>query len=108
MKKHIFFLLILHILSLPVWGQSQEFRQTLAGEQILCMEQDSQGYIWIGTLQGLYRYNGSMFQAFTARNDSLSLNSDYVNHLLTDRQGTLWLTNECGIAAWNGIWIQEA
>lgn len=107
MKKHIYFLLILHILSLPVWGQSQEFRQTLAGEQILCMEQDSQGYIWIGTLQGLYRYNGSMFQAFTARNDSLSLNSDYVNHLLTDRQGTLWLTNECGIAAWNGYGFKK-
>ena len=48
-----------------------------------------------------------MFQAFTARNDSLSLNSDYVNHLLTDRQGTLWLTNECGIAAWNGYGFKK-
>lgn len=57
--------------------------------------QDQQGFIWIGTQDGLARYDGVTFRVF--RHDPAdpgSIASNDVSTLLIDRAGTLWCGGE--------------
>ena len=60
--------------------------------------EDMSGFIWIGTENGLNRYDGYNFRQFYHDdNDSLSLMSNYVRSLYTDNDGTLWIGTNRGI-----------
>ncbi|MBI1183512.1 hypothetical protein GC194_04540 [bacterium] len=53
------------------------------------IEQDAQGYIWVGTEAGLYRYNGLEFEPYTHKNAKASA----VGNLVLDEQNRLWCQN---------------
>ena len=55
---------------------------------VYCLAQDDRGYLWIGTGEGLVRYDGLRFITYT-RNDSLA--SDFVHSLFVDHTGVLWV-----------------
>ena len=58
----------------------------------LAVLQDSQGYLWFGTQDGLNRYDGYSFKIFKHDpNDSNSLSYNSVIALFEDKQGMLWL-----------------
>lgn len=60
--------------------------------------EDLSGFIWIGTENGLNRYDGYNFYKFYHNdNDSLSLMSNYVRSLYTDDNGTLWIGTNRGV-----------
>jgi signal transduction histidine kinase/DNA-binding response OmpR family regulator len=63
----------------------------LSHNQTLCTQQDSMGFIWIGTKYGLNRYDGHEFRWFTKEKNGLSSNE--INQIYTDHQGRLWLVN---------------
>ena len=55
---------------------------------------DKKGFIWIGTDNGLYRFDGQNFKSFLHNPaDSLSLPSDYAGAVFIERDGTFWVTN---------------
>jgi PAS domain S-box-containing protein len=59
---------------------------------VICMVQDDQGFLWLGTKDGLRRYDGYRFREF--RNDPQgpnSLSGSYVFALCKDRSGKLWV-----------------
>ncbi|RME44538.1 MAG: hypothetical protein D6791_12945, partial [Chloroflexi bacterium] len=59
---------------------------------ILSLQQDSRGFIWFGTLDGLYKYDGYGLTAHKyGRRDSTSLGNNLVFSLYEDRRGTLWI-----------------
>jgi ligand-binding sensor domain-containing protein/signal transduction histidine kinase len=59
--------------------------------------QDSQGFLWIGTLGGLARYDGYSFKVFKHDNDEpLSLSSNSIRAMFEDSQGILWLGTDGG------------
>lgn len=62
----------------------------------ICQDQD--GFVWIGTANGLNKFDGWTFtQYFYKNNDETSLRSNYVYALYTDRDGTLWIGNNKGL-----------
>lgn len=65
---------------------------------VKCMAQDELGYLWLGTEDGLLRYNGYEFKAFLHNpNDSASIDDDHIRGM-TFNDGVLWLaTNTKGI-----------
>jgi len=60
--------------------------------------EDMSGFIWIGTENGLNRYDGyNFYQFYHDDNDSLSLLSNYVRCLYADKDGTLWIGTNRGV-----------
>lgn len=66
--------------------------QGLADGVVDAIGQDKYGYIWIGTMSGLSRFNGYSVQAFyNDSRDSTSLPFSIVQSILCDRRGSLWI-----------------
>ena len=89
------------LLFLPgAFAQQLSFRrysvaQGLAHNSIHCIYQDSKGYMWFGTSEGLSRFDGYRFTNYTTR-DGLVHNS--VNDITEDRDGRLWIGTAQGVA----------
>lgn len=53
---------------------------------------DSLGYIWFGSWNGLYRYNGLEFEVFrTNPEDSLTIPGNRIRNIITDEKSQLWV-----------------
>ena len=61
----------------------------LSNSRVTAIVQDSLGFIWIGTKNGLNRYDGASFKVFNQKNSSIS--SDDISALKIDGQGKLWI-----------------
>ena len=54
--------------------------------------QDTTGFLWIGTQDGLARFDGYGFKVYRHdRNDIWSLSDSHVTSLLADADGSLWI-----------------
>ena len=96
----VFFLLLLAALPVPAsTGQSQflplEVRDGLPSRQVMSLAQDLEGYIWIGTQDGLARYDGGKFKVYRhVPGDNRSLPGNYVQTLHVDSANRIWLAVE--------------
>lgn len=62
-------------------------------EDITAIEQDRFGFIWIGTLNGLVRFDGYQYKLYkNSFADKNSLSHNHVSDILEDRQGRLWVS----------------
>lgn len=72
----------------------------LSNNSVRALTQDRQGYLWIGTLTGLNRFDGNKFEVFTSQN-SRHLVSNAITRLLTDSQGYIWIGTRSGLSGLN-------
>ncbi len=79
--------------------QVLSIRDGLPQSQVTAIVQDATGYLWVGTLGGMARYNGDRFQTFTVRQ---GLPSNRIRTLLLDSRGTLWIGTGAGLAVIDG------
>jgi len=71
----------------------------LANPTVRAIESDREGFLWIGTANGLYRYDGSRFRAY---NEAHGLPGNRITALLSAPDGTLWVATETGLARRKG------
>ena len=58
-----------------------------------CLLQDQQGFIWIGTEDGLNRYDGYSFRVYRHdKNDLHSISGNNITGLVQDKRGIIWIT----------------
>lgn len=70
----------------------------LAQSQVRALYQDTKGYIWVGTLGGLSRFDGRNFVNYSKENGMLD---NQVSCILEDEQSNLWLGYIGGISMFN-------
>lgn len=79
-----------------LWGQNQEFSHVttengLSSNAILTISQDAVGYIWIGTSNGINRFDGKNVKQYLVNGknqENRSSNNIFCLH--TDTDGVLW------------------
>jgi signal transduction histidine kinase/ligand-binding sensor domain-containing protein/CheY-like chemotaxis protein len=67
----------------------------LPQNSILAIAQTPDGYLWLGTEEGLSRFDGARFVTFNSRNTP-GLRSNEVDALLVDHRGALWIGTHGG------------
>lgn len=71
--------------------------QGLSNNWIRCIIQDKLGFLWIGTYDGLCRYDGYKFTIFrNDPDDTTSLSSNWITGLYEDSSGDLWISTMGG------------
>ena len=69
----------------------------LSQSNVLCILQDSKGYMWFGTQNGLNVFNGYEFKVYTnIEGNPDSLSNNVVHALFEDSDGNLWIGTEGG------------
>ena len=63
--------------------------------------QDRQGFIWIGTEDGLNRYDGYRFRIYRPTADPSSLSDVQGTVLFEDSRGVLWIGTNSGLNRYN-------
>lgn len=70
----------------------------LAQNMVDCMLQDRQGFVWIGTWNGLCRYDGYSLEVFSKESSpASSLGNNFIYALYEDRFGNLWIGTADGV-----------
>jgi diguanylate cyclase (GGDEF)-like protein len=72
----------------------REYIQGLGNLNIASIAQDRTGYLWVGTQNGLYRYDGSQFQKY---GPSEGLPERMIQNLYVGIDGTLWVATTTNI-----------
>ena len=74
----------------------------LSQSTVEAMYQDSRGYIWIGTNDGLDRYNGYEFKHYkNDKYDKNTLSNNYVLDITEDSEGYIWISTLEGASRLN-------
>ena len=72
--------------------------QGLSQATINSIAQDHKGYIWIGTQDGLNRYDGyKILQFHHNPNDPASLSHSFINKVVVDEKGHIWILTASGV-----------
>jgi signal transduction histidine kinase/ligand-binding sensor domain-containing protein/DNA-binding NarL/FixJ family response regulator len=92
--------------SLGTAQQSFKFYQLDRNENLLNstvheMVQDTLGFVWVATEDGLYRFDGSAFSAFRATAGRHSIPNNTVNALQVDQENRLWILTNAGIGLYD-------
>src|SRR5215210_79422 len=97
--RHLLIALFSSFFITTVCSQQTEYRTThydettgLESNVINAMLQDSRGYLWFGTADGLCRYDGYNFKTFRKiSGENNSLPGNFVLKLTEDRDGKIWI-----------------
>src|SRR5689334_10960286 len=80
-------------------GTDQGFPQSVMTD----IKQDKTGFIWIGTRDGIYRYDGYNFRSFShPANDGDFFKNQEINCIYVSSDSTVW------VAARNGLFYYDA
>ena len=87
----------------PMYFEHLTMREGLSQSTVMSILQDSQGYLWLATENGLDRYDGYGIREYRrTRAPQGGLASDYVWKIAEDAGGDLWLaTVDGGVARWD-------
>lgn len=65
-------------------------------DSVHAIAQTRDGFLWLGTEEGLARFDGRQFRIYDRRN-SKDLASDYIQALCASRDGSLWIGTDSGL-----------
>jgi ligand-binding sensor domain-containing protein/signal transduction histidine kinase len=110
MKKVLF----IGVLLLTGWGSRAQFNPAffdqlsvddgLSQSEVFCVLNDRRGFVWLGTQDGLNRYDGTRFTHFKHDPfDASTLSNDRILALFEDATGTLWVGTENGLNRYDAL-----
>ena len=102
MCRHIFIGLLIFLTSMmPIVLSAQNsdlifqrfsIQEGLSHNSVLCMIQDRKGFIWIGTYDGLNRFDGYQFKEYNQDyQDTTSILQNLIIDLYEDSKGRIWV-----------------
>ncbi|MFC4701005.1 two-component regulator propeller domain-containing protein [Glaciecola siphonariae] len=78
--------------------------QGLSQQSVTAIYQDSKGYMWFGTQEGLNRYDGRKFTSFTQSfDDPNAIINSFISSITEDAQGHIWVGSRGGVSRFNPV-----
>ncbi|MFY9151248.1 MAG: two-component regulator propeller domain-containing protein [Prolixibacteraceae bacterium] len=105
----VVFFLFISVLSIDSFGQQPNLEfstlnalENVTNSRTTSIIQDSRGFLWIGTHDGLFRFDGqTVYSYYNDANDSLSLAANKINKLFADHKNNLWICTSDGLCRYN-------
>ena len=104
MKRTITLLLLLLSLtcSHAMLFRSYQVEEGLSHSSVWAVMEDSRGYMWFGTNDGLNRFDGSKFKVFRRRNgDEKTIGNNFIHCIFEDRFGNFLVGTKEGLYSYN-------
>jgi ligand-binding sensor domain-containing protein/signal transduction histidine kinase len=98
---------ILYFSPVLVQGQQLHFQHIssvdgLPQKRILCLLEDRIGFLWVGTEDGLYRYDGRQFREFRSYPaDTSTLSHNYILSMAEGGDGRIWVGTRTGLCSYS-------
>jgi signal transduction histidine kinase/DNA-binding response OmpR family regulator/ligand-binding sensor domain-containing protein len=104
-----YLLLFLLFIQIPSFSQARRFQHItnsdgISQSEVYAFLEDSRGFMWIGTLDGLNRYDGydsTIFNIEKLNPNSISNNT--IRCLKEDRLGRIWIGTDDGLCIYNPL-----
>jgi ligand-binding sensor domain-containing protein len=98
-------MLIVLLFAIHQYGFAQNYRishytinQGLSQSVVYAIYQDSRGFIWVGTQNGLNRFDGNTFVKYLHNpNDTTTISDSWVYSIAEDKEGNLWVGTRRGL-----------
>lgn len=108
-KKYYFVVLIAIISTSYLFAQVDSFKYSrkftisdgLAHNGVTCIHEDSRGFLWFGTYDGINKYDGYEFKTYKNTIDKDILTSNRVRAFSEDQNGNLWIGTDKGLTVYN-------
>lgn len=108
LKYSLVIFLLIHLKSIFAQNTDLEFEHLTTPDGLITngmdrcpIEQDVQGFIWVGSTHGLHKYDGYNFKVFTHNeNDSTSISNNWIKDIYKDSKGRLWTATVSGLNRW--------
>jgi signal transduction histidine kinase/ligand-binding sensor domain-containing protein/AraC-like DNA-binding protein len=82
----------------PIKFRQLTTQDRLSRSWVKCIHQDQTGYLWVGTAEGLYKYDGISFRTYKyVSTDPNSLNHNNINIIFEDSKKNLWIGTQAGL-----------
>ncbi len=86
-----------------LYGDLFTTQSGLSQSRVHTILQDSLGFLWIGTQDGLNKYDGYSFDHFRYQPDAISLSNNNIHCLAEGRDGVLWVGTDYGLNKLNRL-----
>jgi ligand-binding sensor domain-containing protein len=89
------FVFFINVVFSPCFSQSQvvfgKINQTngLSNDRVSSIVKEKNGFVWIGTKNGLNRFDGNKVKIYNKQNSALSSND--IADVVIDRKGKIWI-----------------
>ncbi len=110
-RSKLFLLFVLAVLFAPVVSSAQisstrfrhiSYEQGLSNTTILCIMQDSRGFMWFGTRDGLNRFDGVNVTVYKNNPQvSSSIRDNFIRCIYEDADHNIWIGTSYGLASFN-------
>ncbi len=109
-SKFIQIIFSIQLLLLPCNSRAQLYFKTkslstangLSDDRVTCFFKDKKGFIWIGTRNGLNRYDGHAFKVFKPSAGN-SISNEVINAIAEDSRGRIWVATMEGLNIYDPV-----
>jgi len=89
----------------PYYFRHYQVENGLSNNTVYFIRQDSKGFMWFATKDGLNRFDGTQFKVFRVHTseDEKHLRTDYIYCILPGKEGALWVGAQRGLYLFDPI-----
>lgn len=85
----------------PYYFNRYQINDGLSNNTVICSMQDSFGFLWFGTKDGLDRFDGNNFKHFDILNEVRNTIANNIISLVEDEHKNIWIGTDQGIYIYN-------
>lgn len=102
----VFLLLFMKILNVGGMDNRYYFKhlgieEGMSQNTVMCILQDSKGFMWFGTKDGINRYDGIRFKTVVPDDQRKNLGNCIINSMCEAKDGTIWVGTDMGVSTYN-------